>query len=47
MDSMLPADRLLTIVKLQNEIAATALDLDSVMNLVVARARVIPARMPR
>jgi diguanylate cyclase len=41
MDSSLSASRLLTIIQTQNEIAATALDLDAVMSLVVERARAL------
>jgi len=39
MDSALSRDRLLAIIDLQNEIAVTALDLDTVMELVVRRAQ--------
>jgi len=39
----LPVDRLLAIIETQNEIAATALDLEAVMSLVVERAQTLTA----
>ena len=39
MDSSIPSERLLAIVETQNEIAASALDLDAVMAIVVRRAQ--------
>jgi diguanylate cyclase (GGDEF)-like protein len=39
MDGVMPSDRLLAIIETQNEITATALDLDAVMTLIVHRAQ--------
>jgi diguanylate cyclase len=41
MDGAMPSDRLLAIIDTQNEIAATALDLDAVMSMVVRRAHAL------
>jgi diguanylate cyclase (GGDEF)-like protein len=41
MEHSLPPDRLLAIIETQSEIAASALDLDAVMTLVVRRARAL------
>lgn len=39
MSTALPVDRLLTIIRTQNEIAATALDVDAAMSLILERAQ--------
>jgi diguanylate cyclase (GGDEF)-like protein len=41
MEGAMPSDRLLAIIETQNEIAATALDLDAVMSIVVRHAQAL------